>query len=108
MTPEYVSRMPLTEQARKDLLRIYGYQDFLLKVARVDRQVLWFFQHFGEGNFCVGADATPAFFAWMQGQPGFAGFGFGTSSCWSPGAIARHAARPASGGGRSGRPLPGR
>jgi spermidine dehydrogenase len=98
MTPEYVSRMPLSGQARKDLLRIYekdqpdymsgassaekklklakmSYQDFLLNVARVDRQVLWFFQHFGEGNFCVGADATPAFFAWMQGQPGFAGLG---------------------------------
>jgi len=98
MTPEYVSRMPLSVQARKDLLRIYkkdqpdymsglssaekklklakmSYQDFLLNVARVDRQVLWFFQHFGEGNFCVGADATPAFFAWMQGQPGFAGLG---------------------------------
>jgi spermidine dehydrogenase len=98
MTPESVARMPLSQPARKDLLRIYdkdqpdympglssdekklklakmSYQDFLLNVARVDRQVLWFFQHFGEGNFCVGADATPAFFAWMQGQPGFAGLG---------------------------------
>jgi spermidine dehydrogenase len=98
MPPEYVSRMPLSEQARKDLQRIYdhgqpdymvglssaekklklakmSYQDFLLNVARVDRQVIWLFQHFGEGNFCVGADATPAFFAWMQGQPGFAGLG---------------------------------
>ena len=98
MTSEYVSRMPLSDRGRHDLLRIYGkdqpdympglssaekklklakisYQDFLLDVARVDRQVLWFFQHFGEGNFCVGADATPAFFAWMQGQPGFAGLG---------------------------------
>ena len=98
MTPEYVSRMPLSDRARHDFLRIHdkdqpdymaglssaekklklakmSYQDFLLNVARVDRQVLWFFQHFGEGNFCVGADATPAFFAWMQGQPGFAGLG---------------------------------
>jgi len=98
MTAEYLSRMPLSGQARKDLQRIYdegqpdympgissaekklklatmSYQDFLLNLARVDRQVLWFFQHFGEGNFCVGADATPAFFAWMQGQPGFAGLG---------------------------------
>ncbi|HLX43732.1 MAG TPA: NAD(P)-binding protein, partial [Bryobacteraceae bacterium] len=98
MTPEYVSRMPISEKARQDLLRIYdkdqpdymsgqtsaekklklakmSYQDFLLKVANVDPQVVWFFQHFGEGNFCVGADATPAFFAWMQGQPGFSGLG---------------------------------
>ena len=96
MTPEYVSKMPLSEQARQDLLRIYSkdqpdymsgqtsaekklklakmsYQDFLLNVAKVDKQVVWFFQHYGEGNFCVGADATPAFFAWTQGQPGFSG-----------------------------------
>ena len=98
MTPEYVSRMPLSEQARQDLLRIYdkdqpdymsgqtsaekklklakiSYQDFLLNVAKVDKQVVWFFQHYGEGNFCVGADSTPAFFAWTQGQPGFSGLG---------------------------------
>ena len=98
MTPEYLSRMPISQTAREDLLRLYrkdqpdymmglssaekkfklakmSYQDYLLNIARVDRQVLWFFQHFGEGNFCVGADATPAFFAWMQGQPGFNGLG---------------------------------
>jgi spermidine dehydrogenase len=98
MTAEYVSKMPLSEKARQDLLRIYdkdqpdymagqtsaekklrlakmSYRDFLLQVAKVDPQVVWFFQHFGEGNFCVGADATPAFFAWMQGQPGFSGLG---------------------------------
>ena len=98
MTSEYVSKMPLSEPARQDLLRIYSkdqpdymsgqtsaekklklakmsYQDFLLNVAKVDKQVVWFFQHYGEGNFCVGADATPAFFAWTQGQPGFSGLG---------------------------------
>jgi len=98
MTPAYVAQMPLSEQARKDLLRVYdkdqpdympglssaekklklakmSYQNFLANVVRVDKQVLWFFQHFGEGNFCVGADATPALFAWMQGQPGFSGLG---------------------------------
>ena len=98
MTPDYVAKMPLSEQARKDLLRIYNkdqpdymqglssaekklklakmsYQDYLLNVAKVDKQVTWFFLHYGEGNFCVGSDATPAFFAWTQGQPGFSGLG---------------------------------
>jgi spermidine dehydrogenase len=98
VTPELAARMPISEQARKDLVRLYdrnqpdylpglssaekkfklakmSYRDFLLNVVRVDPQVVWFFQHFGEGNFCVGADATPAFFAWMQGQPGFSGLG---------------------------------
>jgi spermidine dehydrogenase len=93
---EFLARTPLSRQAQQDMLRLYdqrqgdylpglssaekktrlartSYQDYLLDVAKVDKQVLWFFQHFGEGNFCVGADATPALFAWQMGQPGFAG-----------------------------------
>ncbi len=93
---EFIAKTPLSEQARQDLARLFdpkqpdympglssaekkerlarmSYQDFLLNVAKVDKQVLWFFQHFGEGNFCVGADATPALFGWEMGQPGFHG-----------------------------------
>jgi spermidine dehydrogenase len=91
---DFLAQTPLSDQAQKDLLRLYAkdqpdymaglssaqkknrlarmsYQDYLLNLVKVDRQVLWFFMHFGEGNFCVGADATPALFAWEMGQPGF-------------------------------------
>jgi len=93
-TAEFMARTPLSPKAQADMHRLYAntdfmpglsspekknrlarmsYQDYLLDVAKVDRQVLWFFMHFGEANFCVGADATPALFAWEMGQPGFAG-----------------------------------
>jgi len=95
-TAETVAQMPLSPEARKDLLRLYGghhpdylsghssaekkvrlakmsYQDFLLNLVKVDKQVLWFFRNQGAGNFCVGVDCFPALFAWQEGLPGFAG-----------------------------------
>jgi len=96
LSADLLAKMPLSDKTQKDLLRLYSqnqpdympgltsaekklklakmsYQDFLLNVAKVDKQALWFFMHFGEGNFCVGADATPALFGWEMGQPGFSG-----------------------------------
>lgn len=91
---DFLARTPLSTHAQQDMQRLYmktdfmpglsssekknrlarmSYEDYLLDVVKVDKQVLWFFMHFGEGNFCVGADATPALFAWEMGQPGFDG-----------------------------------
>ena len=93
---EYLQQMPITEQAKRDILRLQdpaqpdympgltsaqkkerlarmSYRDFLLNVAKVDRQAYWFYLAFGRGVFCVGADATPALFAWQMGES--AGFG---------------------------------
>lgn len=96
-TREFLDKTPLSEQAKKDMLRLLDeknapdyfpelspddklvklakmtYQDYLLNVVKVDKQVLWFYQHFGEGQFCVGADQTPALFGWNMGMPGFGG-----------------------------------
>ncbi len=48
-------------------------EHYLLEVAKVDKQCLWFFMATGRGVFCVGADAIPALFGWEMGVPGFAG-----------------------------------
>jgi spermidine dehydrogenase len=91
-----LARSPLSAQAQKDMLRLYGeshpdympgltsgdkkvrlakmsYQDFLVNHVKVDKQVLWFFRNQGAGNFCVGVDCFPALFAWQEGLPGFSG-----------------------------------
>ncbi len=97
ISKELLDKMPLSEKAKLDMLRLQdaksapdyfpelseddkrvklarmSYQDYLLNVVKVDKQVLWFYQHFGEGNFRVGVDAPPALFAWEMGQHGFAG-----------------------------------
>ncbi|MBI3400554.1 MAG: NAD(P)-binding protein [Acidobacteria bacterium] len=94
-TPESLAEMPLSAQARLDMVRINGplpdfmpglssaekkvrlarmsYQDFVLNIVKADKQVLWFYQNTGAGNFCVGIDALPALFGWQMGLPGFQG-----------------------------------
>lgn len=95
---EYLRAMPISEQAKRDLLRLedpdqpdylaglsvvqkkeklahISYRDYLLEVAKVDPQAYWFYRSLGSGVFCVGADALPALFAWQMGEGagGFAG-----------------------------------
>jgi spermidine dehydrogenase len=95
---EQVRNMPISERAKKDLLRLedpnqpdympglssaqkkerlahMSYRDYLLDVAKVDEQAYWFYMASGRGVFCVGADALPALFAWQMGEGlgGFAG-----------------------------------
>src|SRR5262245_44405149 len=94
--PEYIDAMPLSGQAKQDMRRLQdpnqpdympgltsaekkerlariSLEDYLLNVAKADKQCLWFFLTTGRGNFCVGADAIPALFGWEMGVPGFAG-----------------------------------
>ncbi len=95
-TPADLAHTPLSPQAQKDMARLYAgphpdympglssaekkvrlakmsYQDFLLDLVKVDKQVLWFFRNQGAGSFCVGVDCFPALFAWQDGLPGFSG-----------------------------------
>ena len=96
LSADYLRHMPLSERARQDLLRLQdprqpdylaglgqgqklerlariSYKDYLLEVAKVDSQAYWFYMALGRDVFGVGADATPALFAWVMGGDGFAG-----------------------------------
>ena len=95
-TSEDLANTPLSPQAQQDMLRLYGgphpdympgltsdekkvrlakmsYQDFLLNLVKVDKQVVWFFHNQGAGSFTVGVDCYPALFGWQDGLPGFSG-----------------------------------
>lgn len=95
---QFLARCPLSESAKRDIQRLYdphqpdylpgmsaadkklrlarmSYRDYLLKVAKVDPSIMWFFARATEGWYCAGPDAVPALFAWNDGLPGFAGLG---------------------------------
>jgi spermidine dehydrogenase len=98
LNKEVIARTPLSPKAQADLTRLLSedqpdympglnssqkierlarmsHKDYLLTVAEVDPQAFWFYQAVGLETFCVGADATPALYAWASGEPGFSGLG---------------------------------
>jgi spermidine dehydrogenase len=92
---EFVAKSPLSDPARRDLLRIetqkidylpgltsaekkdrlsrVSYKDFLLHIAKVDPGVVAFYQSRTNGEWGVGIDAEPALDCWALGLPGFEG-----------------------------------
>ena len=92
---EFLSRAPLSDAVRRDILRIeqgkidylpgqtsaekkdrlsrISYRDFLLSIAKVDPAVVAFYQTRTNGEWGVGIDAEPALDCWALGLPGFQG-----------------------------------
>ena len=94
--PEFFAKAPLSDAARKDLIRVYGrnpdylaghsieqkeaklakmsYQDYLLQVARISPDAIPFFMGQG-GRNNKRVDTMPALEAARRGSPGFDGLG---------------------------------
>jgi spermidine dehydrogenase len=94
-TLENVSQIPISEAARKDLIRLQhasadympgltpeqkktkliktSYKDFLLQYVKVDPAVVKVFQSATHDLYCVGIDAVSAYDCAREGFPGFKG-----------------------------------
>jgi spermidine dehydrogenase len=62
---------------RRAVLESHSWRDYLAEFAGVGDEVLAFVQKWPHGVWSIGADALPAWMAWLQGYPGFAGMDIG-------------------------------
>ena len=73
--PDYLAGKSVAE--KKDFLARTSFRDYYMKTIGISEEAMWFYQNMGHQSFCVGADAAPALFGWVQGYPGFSGLGLG-------------------------------
>jgi spermidine dehydrogenase len=95
--PEFLAKAPLSQQARRDVARVYdesvdylpglaaeqkkskldrmSYLAYLSEVVKVHADALPFFANLGTEFWAFGADAVSALEYWRYGYPGFAGLG---------------------------------
>ena len=74
---DYLAGMTTAE--RLAVLESYSWRDYLEKFAGLGNEVLAFVQKWPHGVWAIGADALPAWLAWNEGYPGFAGMDLGLS-----------------------------
>jgi spermidine dehydrogenase len=67
----------MTAAERRAIIESLSWRDYLEKYAGVGDEVLTFVQKWSHGVWAIGADALPAWMAWFEGYPGFAGMDIG-------------------------------
>ncbi|MCP4302738.1 MAG: NAD(P)/FAD-dependent oxidoreductase, partial [Gammaproteobacteria bacterium] len=72
---DYLAGMTTAE--RRAVLESHSWRDYLEKFAGLGEEVLAFVQKWPHGVWAIGADALPAWMAWNEGYPGFAGMDLG-------------------------------
>jgi spermidine dehydrogenase len=72
---DYLAGMAPTE--RRAVLESHSWREYLEKYAGVGDEVLTFVQRMPHAVWAIGADALPAWLAWRDGYPGFAGMDLG-------------------------------
>ena len=67
----------MTPAERRAVLETHSWREYLRKYAAIGEEVLAYLQKWPHGVWAIGADALPAWMAWQQGYPGFAGMDAG-------------------------------
>ena len=67
----------MTPLERRAVLESHSWRDYLKAFAGTSEEALTFLQKWPHSLWATGADALPAFVAWMEGYPGFAGMDLG-------------------------------
>jgi spermidine dehydrogenase len=67
----------MTMEQRREVLETHSWREYLAKYAGMGEEVLAFIQQLPEAAWAIGADAYPAWLAWINGDPGFAGMDIG-------------------------------
>ncbi|MEE3235827.1 MAG: NAD(P)-binding protein, partial [Pseudomonadota bacterium] len=67
----------MTTDERREVLETHSWSEYLEKYAGMGDEVLKFVQKMPEAAWAIGADAYPAWLAWRNGNPGFAGMDIG-------------------------------
>jgi len=67
----------MTPAERRAVVESLSWREYLEKIGGFGEEVLAFVQKRPHGNWAIGADALPAWMAWIDGYPGFAGMDLG-------------------------------
>ncbi len=67
----------MTPAERLAVLESHTWREYLERFAGMGEEALTFLQKRPHGVWSIGADALPAWLAWEEGYPGFAGMNFG-------------------------------
>jgi len=67
----------MTPSERRTIVESHNWRDYLAKIGGFGEEVLAFIQQWPHDNYAIGADAFPAWLAWLEGFPGFAGMDLG-------------------------------
>jgi spermidine dehydrogenase len=67
----------MTPAERRAVLESHSWREYLKKFAGMGEEALLYVQKMPHGNWSIGADAYPAWLAWTDAYPGFAGMDLG-------------------------------